>query len=536
MAKYTGAFPTIKTHYTHSDVLNDMKSYAIKIAKDNDYHYVKWKSKNKITHECPICHKHEKGEYYGFTAMGFAFAVWRHGAGLANNCSNEVLTEAQAEKLLKCADRKAIKIAKTNIGLKKIKVIRNNEKYIPLKSLKKGDICLCYVGKKYFHTVLYIGDGKMVDCTSGSSQISVRKMTNCKVAIRYTGTGNKYRQYIKIKDEGSQVKKLQKFLNWAIGAKLETDGIFGEKTEKAVKKFQKKCKITADGHFGKESLLNAEQFDNSPVGSTDKKEYTGTFPTLTIKKTNAEVIEDTITWAKWIAADNDFHYGYTNKSKSIDAHHNGCYFCGTNHKLKSAKIEEREHTYCCNPFVGAAWAHGGCVPAALELCQKCKSWDYHKGAGYDKSKLFKHLGHPSKSKLKAGDVLCRDTHVALYIGNGKIVQAGGGDDNVKNSARWNKSISVTTLTDTNYKNFPRVYRYQGSVDAMMPIRHGEVSKRVKKLQKYLNWYFGKEVVSVDGLFGDSTLRYVKTFQTAQKLAVDGVIGEMTIAKMKSVRK
>ena len=186
--------------------------------------------------------------------------------------------------------------------------------------------------------------------------------------------------------------------------------------------------------------------------------------------------------------------------------------------------------------MGAAWAHGGCVPKALELCQHCSSWDFHKGTGYDKSKLFTNLGHPSKSKLKAGDVLCRDTHVALYIGNGKIVQAGGGDDNKKGSAKWNKSISVATLTDANYKKFPRVHRFNGSVNTTAPLRHGEVSKRVKQLQMFLNWYNGKDVVTTDGIFGDHTWKYVKAFQTAQKLAVDGVVGENTIAKMKAVKK
>lgn len=274
----------------------------------------------------------------------------------------------------------------------------------------------------------------------------------------------------------------------------------------------------------------------TPATST-KKTYSGTFPSLILKKSNAQVIADTVKWAIWIANYNDFHYGYTSKDKKINAHHNGCYFCGTNKNQKKGMLMP-EHTYCCNPFVNAAWAHGGCVPTALKLCQNNKSWSFNKGAGYDKSKLFTNLGHPAKSKLKAGDVLCRDTHIALYIGSGKIVQAGAGDDNKKYSTKWNKSISIITLTDANYKNFPRVHRFNGSVNITMNIKHGEVGSRVKQWQAYLNWYFDGKVGTPDGYYGDNTLKWTKKFQEAEigKGEGDGIIGPKTIEAAKKVKK
>lgn len=54
--------------------------------------------------------------------------------------------------------------------------------------------------------------------------------------------------------KGDSVKELQKMLNDRIGAGLKVDGIYGAKTETAVKKFQKKYKIKVDGIFGKQSL------------------------------------------------------------------------------------------------------------------------------------------------------------------------------------------------------------------------------------------------------------------------------------------
>ena len=271
-----------------------------------------------------------------------------------------------------------------------------------------------------------------------------------------------------------------------------------------------------------------------------KKTYSGILPTTTVRKSNAQVIADTIKWAKWIAGDNRFHYGYTNKAKDANAHHNGCYFCRTNGKQKRNMLDPK-FTYCCNPFVGAAWAHGGCVPKALSLCRNTSSWSFqakNTSGYYYGSPLFTNLGHPAKSSLKPGDVLCKDTHVALYIGNGKIVEAGGGDDNKRNSTKWNNSIRIATLTDARYKGFPRVHRYNSSVNAVITMYYGEVGSRVELWQKYLNWYFGKTVVTVDGIYGDTTLKYTKQFQEKEvgKGQGDGWVGPRTLAAAAIVKK
>ena len=264
------------------------------------------------------------------------------------------------------------------------------------------------------------------------------------------------------------------------------------------------------------------------IAPTEK--YSGKMPTMKIVKTNAEVIADAVKFAVWIAWDNEFHYGH-----GKDAHHNGCYFCGTQPvSKKNAGIVDYKHTYCCNPLVGAAWAHGGCVPAALKLCRRGSSWTFSKGKGYDASSLFDNLGKPAKSKLKAGDVLCNDHHVALYIGGGKIAQAGHEDDNKKNSNSWNTSIEVTELTDSRYNNFKRVHRFNGSVNDTAYIGFGEVSDRVALLQSFLKWY-GCDIAS-DRYFGEATLKAVKKFQSENGLVVDGKVGEKTLKKMSEVGK
>lgn len=441
-------------------------AWAKKIAADNSWHYVKY-SLGKKAHECPICHKHPKGKYHGWNCIGYAFATWRHGSGLKIKCSCQTMTDAHWNKILKASDKEALKIAQERIGIKDIKVIRNGGEVIPTDKLQKGDIIAFFDGSTYKHTALYIGGGKMSDCSGGQNpniKYGIPIRNTCKAAIRYTG------------DKATTTKPAK-----------------------------------------------------------TKKHYTGTYPTLTIKKTNAEVIKDTITWAKWIAGDNRFHYGYTNKKVTPwkpNAHHNGCYFCGTNTTKggRSKKgIVDYQFTYCCNPFVGAAWAHGGCVKEALTLCQKGSSWDFHKGRGYDVCKQFTKLGKPAKSKLKAGDVLCSDGHVALYVGNGKVVQATSGDDNVRNSKGWNKSISVGT-----WNGWKRAYRYNGTVNFEAPIKYGEVGERVRHLQLFLAWY-GYKIIA-DGIYGDKTLAAVKKFQKAKGIKPTGTVGKKTIAKMKECKK
>ena len=76
----------------------------------------------------------------------------------------------------------------------------------------------------------------------------------------YTGTFPTLpsRGYFRKGDKGTQVKNLQKFLNWSGGYGLVVDGDFGVKTLAAVKDFQKKNGLDVDGLFGKKSLAKAK--------------------------------------------------------------------------------------------------------------------------------------------------------------------------------------------------------------------------------------------------------------------------------------
>ena len=173
------------------------------------------------------------------------------------------------------------------------------------------------------------------------------------------------------------------------------------------------------------------------------------------------VVNGACAWAINIANDDRFHYG-----KKPNSQHNGCYFCNTQTLVggrAKTGVLDYQFTYCCNPFVHAAFAHGGNEATMLQICQNGSSYDYKASRGYDNSPLFAKLGKPNMEYLRKGDVICWSNHVVLYLGNGMIVEATGGDDNVRNSAKWNNSIRVCALTASRYASAQRTYRYIGNV-------------------------------------------------------------------------
>ena len=255
---YSGSLPTtaeIKTA-SNNGIRSDIADWTRKIAKDGTYKYKKWTSDEK-THQCPICKK-LTGKYKGWNCIGFAYASWHHGGKLDSKCSCGVINNATAEKMLKVStDSEALRIAQDHIGLKDIKVIRSRNG-IDTSKLKMGDIMSHFDGNTYVHTTVYLGNGKLADDTSSRTpniKADVKfdgwyTKNPPKVLIRYTGG----KSYIGVGDQGDAVRKIQSFLNWYGNYKLTIDGLFGAKTEAAVKSFQKKQKLTQDGLVGSATI------------------------------------------------------------------------------------------------------------------------------------------------------------------------------------------------------------------------------------------------------------------------------------------
>lgn len=144
--------------------------------------------------------------------------------------------------------------------------------------LKKGDIknmpnVVCcvfqYYKGKYQHTGLHIGDGKIIHCSNGVQwgDISEKGWTHYAIpAGLYTAEevkmagkpetdkAEKTPPTLRRGSRGDDVKKLQETLN-ALGYDCgAADGIFGAKTEIAVRSFQEANGLAADGIAGKNTL------------------------------------------------------------------------------------------------------------------------------------------------------------------------------------------------------------------------------------------------------------------------------------------
>lgn len=90
------------------------------------------------------------------------------------------------------------------------------------------------------HTVVVITNGAKANQSSKPSTTTNGKPAVAKPTIK-NGT------------KGDQAKLLQQDLNYVIGAGLSTDGVFGPKSVAALKNFQSRNKLTADGIYGKDS-------------------------------------------------------------------------------------------------------------------------------------------------------------------------------------------------------------------------------------------------------------------------------------------
>lgn len=82
-------------------------------------------------------------------------------------------------------------------------------------------------------------------------------------------------QLLRLGSKGSSVTDLQKSLN-AQGYNLTADGIFGSKTQAAVKDYQKKNSLTVDGIVGNQTLTSLTGGTTKTTGSTQKAQSAAT--------------------------------------------------------------------------------------------------------------------------------------------------------------------------------------------------------------------------------------------------------------------
>lgn len=237
---------------SNNGIMNAVCKYAYKLGKQ-DWHYISFKWTAPYTHKCPICSDRLKGERYGSNCICVPFACWHHGGHIPCHCNTHVINDSNWERISELPDyKKALAIARRRTGVRDIMLIRGEE---VMSSLCKGDICAHFNGDQYIHSSLYLGKGKMIDCSLEKMHIAVRDAMDCRFAIRYTGG----RDYLSLGDSGTAVKKVQEYLNWYFAddlnrAELKKDGRYGRRTREAVIHFQSLNNIKTDGKTGRRTL------------------------------------------------------------------------------------------------------------------------------------------------------------------------------------------------------------------------------------------------------------------------------------------
>lgn len=165
--------------------------------------------------------------------------------------------------------------------------------------------------------------------------------------------------------------------------------------------------------------------------------------------------------------------------------------------------------------------------------------------------------------MKRGDVLLNEaTHAALYIGDGKMVNAGGNDGHPEPGDQTGREIRVMSYWNGNWN---AVLRYMGTeefdgkdepeapeaelaegmvyprpdapwaadsnnFDYPEILKFGDAGTVVQEMQAKLN-ALGYPCGKTDGYYGEKTLEAVTNFQTQKGCLIDGEAGPETLGKL-----
>lgn len=162
--------------------------------------------------------------------------------------------------------------------------------------------------------------------------------------------------------------------------------------------------------------------------------YTG--PSLT----NDYIINDAVSWAKYIASDNS--HGYDNRK----GHRGG------------------SPDYACSSYVNESYRQAGVNLPKSESVYTAKIRSIYIKAGF--KDVTSQVNFSTKKGLKKGDILLTPgQHVELYIGSGKIAGARGNASSGKSENGKPGDQTGHEIEVSNYYNFPWKYclRYVGHI-------------------------------------------------------------------------
>lgn len=174
----------LKREASNKEILDAVCEYAYELGRQ-DWHYIRYKLFLPYTHKCPVCSRRKVGKRYGSNCICVPFACWHHGGHIPCRCNTHVINDSNWNRIAELPDHEAaLDIARRRIGIQEITLIRGGN---IMDSLQRGDICAHFSGGRYIHSSLYLGEGKMLDCSLEKMHIAIRDVMESKFAIRYTG-------------------------------------------------------------------------------------------------------------------------------------------------------------------------------------------------------------------------------------------------------------------------------------------------------------------------------------------------------------
>ena len=366
----------------------------------------------------------------------------------------------------------------------------------------------------------------------------------------YTGQYPVVKKYLEPGDRGTEVTKLQNYLNWYTDEKFfkecgNADGIYGNNTLKYAKQMQAAFfgASEADGLVGPKTINKMKAYSDSfkPQPGPTPGPYSGPYPTIAEIQvaSNAGIHNSIALWCYDTAASGKYKY----KVWTDDPNTHLCPICHPG----------SGNGWNCIGFAFASWRHGGGLSTTCNcgviwnglgdryynMSDAAVLADMKSRIGTNALQLIRNGNRAiPASSLQKGDLLMfynsdhTYQHMGTYIGNSKIADSTSSrNPNIKYGQSY-----------TSYNNsMPCLFgiRYTGNRSYL---KKNDEGVAVTKLQNYVNWYFDgaffKECGPADGYFGNNTHKWVVKMQTdffGAKEA-DGTVGPKTIEKMKTIKK
>ena len=231
---------------------------------------------------------------------------------------------------------------------------------------------------------------------------------------------------VKLGDKGTDVKEIQERLKDLKYFSGTSNGEFGEKTETAVKNFQKRNGLTADGNIGEHTrdILFSDEAKEAKTSSSNSKD-----------------------------SNNSSKSGSSSKGGSSSKSGSNSSGGGSSSKTGPAATDNPDAGKAdtliafAQTLLGKEYTRGGKGPNEFD----CSGFVYYclnhsgvKNIKYMTSAGWKKCSLPRIDKigdLKRGDIICFKGHVAIYMGGGKMIHASSSADKVvigNATSSWSK--------------------------------------------------------------------------------------------------